>query len=68
MDNHRNHLPYSPAPNVNASPQKATEDRHADLPLHDPDTTTRLPNQSIDQTNSPNRHHPASMSRPQMFG
>jgi hypothetical protein len=65
VDNHRNHLPYSPAPNVNASPQKATEDR---LPLPDPDTTTRLHNQSIDQTNSPNRHHPASTSRPQMFG
>ena len=45
-----------------------TEDRHADLPLADPGTTTRLPNQSIDQTNSPNRHHPASMSRPQTFG
>jgi len=25
-----------------------TEDRHADLPLANPDTTTRLPNQSID--------------------
>jgi hypothetical protein len=25
-----------------------TEDRHADLPLADPDTATRLPNQSID--------------------
>jgi hypothetical protein len=25
-----------------------TEDRHADLPLADPDTTTRRPNKSID--------------------
>jgi len=60
VEDHRNHpplgqlLPHAERDRLAAAGAPwldtpfTTEDRHADLPLADPDTTTRLPNQSID--------------------